>query len=248
MPNQKQKMKYKLTKSEFEALEEKAQKEYTLSGDSALLKIEGDDAPTIAKIEALEKKRGIEVEHRKTAETKLGEAEARAVQLQEDFKKAGGNKEAIAALELKHGQELEKLRDERATETANQIAARNESMIKDAAVKFANERFTIPHLIQDQFAKRLSVEDVEGTPVVRVLGTDGKASTLNMADLEKEFLDNSQLSTIIKAKAGNGGGATPGQNGGATRKKLSEMTATEESAFEGEDPTAYAAALDSLSA
>ncbi len=80
---------------------------------------------------------------------------------------------------------------------------------------------------------------------MRVLAEDGSASTASLADLQKEFLDNPAHKEIIVAKTGSGGGAThtPGSGGGATVKKLSQMTATEEAAFERENPDAYAAAL-----
>ena len=241
-------MKYKLTQAEFDALEANAQKEYTLSGDSAVLKIEGEDAPTMERIEKLEAKRGIEAEHRKTAETKLKDSEDRAAKLQKDLEGAGGNKEEIEKLRTQHGIELEKLREERAAETAKTIADRNVSIVREEAEKFANGHFTIPSLITDQFAKRLSIEDVNGTPVVRVINPDGTPSTAALGDLQKEFLDNKELSTIIKGKAGSGGGATPHQSGGATTKTLSEMNATEEAAFEKEDPSGYAAAVEALEA
>ena len=90
------------------------------------------------------------------------------------------------------------------------------------------------------------VEEVNGVPVVRVQNADGTPSTAALANLQKEFLDNKEFSSIIKAKAGSGGGAIPGQGGGATTKTLKEMTASEEATFERENPEAYATALESI--
>ena len=236
-------MKYKLTKAEFEALTEDTRKEYTLDGETAVLILEGDDAPTAEKIATLEKKREIEAEHRKNAETKLKEADDRAAKLQKDLESAGGNKEEIEKIKSAHAAEIEKLRNEREQEAAKVKADRNAALIREEATKFASDHFTIPGVMAEQIAKRLSVEEVGGVPVVRVVNADGSPSVASLADLQKEFLDNREFSSIIKAKAGSGGGATPGQGGGATRKSLAEMTATEEAAFERENPEAYAAAL-----
>lgn len=245
-------MKYKLTKTEFEALPEDARKEYTLDGDSAILNIEGDDAPTQAKIDALEKKRGIEAEHRKNAETKVKDAEDRATKLQADLESAGGNKDAIEKLKTEHSKELEAMREERKTQDAKVKSDRDAGLIKDAAVEFATKNFVnAPYgatFIAAEMAKRLSVEEVNGSPVVRVVNADGTPSTAALGDLQKEFLDNKEFSPIILGKAGSGGGATPGNGGGATTKSLSEMNATEEAAFEKEDPSAYAAAVQALEA
>tara|TARA_R110000803_G_scaffold19510_7_gene50997 strand:+ start:650 stop:1369 length:720 start_codon:yes stop_codon:yes gene_type:complete len=239
-------MKYKLTKVEFEALSEDVSKEYILEGDSAVLNIEGDDAPTAEKIATLEKKRGIEAEHRKTAETKVKEADDRAAKLQKDLENAGGNKDAIEKLKTEHATALETMREERANESAKVVADRNAAMIREEATKFSNDHFTIPGLISEQVARRLVVEEVNGVPVVRVQNADGTPSTAALADLQKEFLDNKEFSSIIKAKAGSGGGATPGQGGGATTKSLKDMTASEEATFERENPEAYATALESI--
>ena len=245
-------MKYKLTKTEFDALPEDARKEYALDGEAAILKIEGEDAPTQAKIDALEKKRGIEAEHRKTAETKLKESDDRANKLQKDLESAGGNKEEIQKIKDAHSKELETLREERATETAKTKADRDAALISDEATKFATANFVeAPYgstFIASEISKRMTVEEVGGTPVVRVQNADGTPSTAAIADLHKEFLDNKEFSPIIRAKAGSGGGATPGQSGGATTKSLSEMNATEEAAFEKADPEAYAAAVQALEA
>tara|TARA_R110000772_G_scaffold268565_2_gene396222 strand:- start:6759 stop:7490 length:732 start_codon:yes stop_codon:yes gene_type:complete len=240
-------MKYKLTKAEFEALTEEARTEYTLDGETAVLILEGDDAPTAEKIATLEKKREIEAEHRKNAETKLKEADDRAAKHQKDFESAGGNKEAIEKLRTDHAAEIEKLRTERETESAKVRGDRDAALIKEESSKFASGHFVeAPYgstFIASEMAKRLVVEEVNGSPVVRVQNADGTPSTAALADLQKEFLDNKDFSPIIKAKAGSGGGAIPGQGGGATKKSLSEMSATEEAAFERENPDAYAAAI-----
>lgn len=238
-------MKYKITKIEFDALDETAKKEYTLDGETAVLKIEGEGAPTHEATTRAEDKLRIEKEHRKNAETARDTAETRAEKLKKDLEGASG-KDEIARIKAEHQTELDKIRDDRATEQAAAKDVRNAGLKKETSEAFANDHFTIPSLMVDQFAKRLSVEEVDGNPVVRVLDAEGKASALSVAELKKEFLDNKDYSTIIKANPGRGGGATPGGGGGgAPDKKIAEMTATEEAAFEKAEPEAYAAALES---
>lgn len=244
-------MKYTLTKAEFGTLSDDLKKEYSLDGETATLKIEGDDAPTAEKLATAERKREIEAEHRKNAEAKLKEADDRAAKLQKDLENAGGNKEEIQKIKDAHAAEIQKLREEREKESAEVKAARDAALIKEEAAKFASNHFVeAPYgsgFVAAEMAKRLVVEEVGGVPVVRVQNADGTPSTASLADLQKEFLDKKEFSPIIKANVGSGGGAIPGVGGGATQKKLSEMTATEEAAFERENPEAYAAALASKS-
>lgn len=241
-------MLYSISKEVLATLEASVQAEYVLDGDTATLNIEGDTAPTFAKIASLEKKRSIEVEHRKTAETKVKESEDRAAKLQLDLEAAGDDNGELAKIKEAHAAELEGMRAERVAQDASIKTARNAAMISEEANGFASGNFVdAPYgakFIAGEIAKRLSVEEVNGAAVVRVTNADGSPSTASIGDLHKEFLDNSAFSPIIKAKAGSGGGATPpGSSGGATPKKISEMTATEEAAFERDSPEAYAAAI-----
>ena len=238
-------MQYKITKKTFEALEEDARKEYILDGDEAILKIEGEGAPTLAAMAELEKKRQLEIEHRKAAEKKVKEADDRAAQLQKDLESAGNNKEEIAKLTKRHQEELDSLRKEREEHDAKVKGQRDAAMIKEAAEKLS-DRFTTPGLISNEIAKRLVVEEKDGEAVVRVLTTEGKASATSLAELQKEFLDNPDYKSIVKAKVGSGGGASQSQGGGATDKPFKEMTATEQAIFANEHPEEYAAAVKDL--
>lgn len=238
-------MKYKLSKTEFEALSDEAKKEYTLDGESAVLKIEGDGAPTTEEITRLKEKQLISDKYRKEAEKARDDAEKREEKLKKDLDGAGG-KEAIEKINAAHQEELDKIRGDRAAEQTAAKEARDSGLKRETAEAFANERFTIPGLISDQFAKRLSVEDVGGTPVIRVLDAEGKASALSLDEYKREFLDNESYSSIIKADVGGGGGAAPGGGGGgASQKKIAEMTLAEQANFEREDPKGFEAALAS---
>jgi len=235
-------MKWKLTKDEFEKLDDAVKAEYTLDGDAATLKIDGEGAPTVEAIDRANEKLRIEKEHRVKAEKARDAAESASEKLKVDLDKASG-KDEIAKIKADHQAELEKIRKDREAEQTAARDARHAALKKEAAEGFANEHFTIPGLMIGPFANRLSVEEVDGESVVRVLSADGKASAMSLAELQREFLDNAEYATIIKKKTGSGGGAAPGGGGGATSKKLSEMTATEEAKFEREDPEGYKVAV-----
>ena len=240
-------MLYSISKEVLATLEASVQSEYVLDGDTATLNIEGDNAPTFAKIASLEKKRSIEAEHRKAAETKVKESDDRAAKLQLDLEAAGEDNGELAKVKEAHAAQMEGMRAERAAQDAATKTARDSAMISEEANGFASGNFVdAPYgakYIAGEVAKRLNVEEVNGQAVVRVTNADGSPSTASIGDLHKEFLDNAAFSPIIKAKAGSGGGATPSKSGGATPKKISEMTATEEAAFERDSPEAYAAAI-----
>lgn len=235
-------MKYRITKEEFEALTPEQQALYHLDGEHATMKIEG--LPDVASIE---KKLKIEREHTKTAERRLAETEAREEKLKEDLANASGNKDKIEKLKADHAAEIERLRNEREEETKKAKEERNKILISEEATKFATSHFVDTPFgngfIKGEYGNRLTVEEVDGQPVIRVKNKDGSPSTASLSDLQKEFLDNKDYAPIIKTKVGGGGGAVPNLGGGAVTKKLSEMTASEEAAFERADPQGYAAAL-----
>jgi len=233
-------MHWKITKEAHAGLSEELQKEYTIEGDSATLKLEGEGAPSTAAVAKAEDKLRIEKEHRKNAETARDAAEANSEKFRNDLDKAGG-KEEITRIKQEHQVELEKIRTEREAEQTANKEAKNSALKKETARAFTAEHFTEEEIMGNAFAKRLSVEEINGEPVVRVLDKDGKASALSINELKQEFLDNPKLSGIIKTQAGSGGGANPSSGGGAATKQLSEMTGTEESAFANANPEAYAA-------
>ena len=220
-------MKYTLTKTEFEGLGEDLQKEYTLDGDTATLKIEGEGAPTADRITELEKKREIEIEHRKNAEAKVKEADDRASKLQKDLESASG-KEDLEKLRQQHQLELDKVKQERADEAAKFKADRDKSLITAEAQKIA-QKFTLPDLIADKIASGLVVQEIGDHVEVRVKDENGQITATTLQEYEKTFLDNSEYKSILKAEAGSGGGASQSAGGGApSGKKWSELTGSEQ--------------------
>lgn len=214
--NQKIKMKYILTADEFKALSEDLQKEYKLEGETATLTLEGHDDHLIPKA-----KRDIEAEHRKAAEKKVAEIEAREAKLLKDLEASKGNKGEVEEIRKSHEAEIKRITEEFQAKEQAAKAESHKALIREEAARFANEKFTVPTAISRLYQDRLTVEEVEGQPVIRVLDANGKGSVQSLDQLQNEFLTNKEFAPIIKASKGNGGGANPssgGQGGGATKQ------------------------------
>ncbi len=226
-------MKYIITKEEFEKLSENTKKEYTLDGDNATLTLEGHEETFVEK-----SKWNTAEEHRKNAEKKVLDVEKREAQLLKDIEGAKGNEKKIQELRESHEAEVAKIKEENEKQLQEVRASQHAALIDAEATKFANENFTVPSLVKRAIADRLTVEEVEGQPVLRALEADGKASSKAVSDMQKEFLENKEFSSIIKASKGNGGGASgnpDGKGGGAAK----QVTRTEFDGMSHEDRTEF---------
>lgn len=226
-------MKYILTKEEFEKLPEAMQGEYTLTDDTATLTLEGHEDAFVERGKWQESEK-----HRKNAEAKQLEVEKRETQLLKDIEGAKGNEKKVQELRESHEKEVARIREENEAALKEIKAGQHKAMIDAEATKFANQHFTVPSLVKDAIAKRLTVEEIDGQPVIRALEADGKASSKSLDQVQKEFLDNKEFSSIIKASQASGGGANPtegGKGGGAakqvTRTQFEEMPQSERMTF-----------------
>lgn len=228
-------LKRKITKVEYDALPDVLKTEYKAEGDAFILEV---DDPAFA---ALKAEKEDERKKREKAEADLKaindakvEADRKAA---EDAARAAGD---VTALEAS----WKKKRDDdvaaEAAKTAATTAALRALLVDTQAQKMADEISTVPALMIDKIKSRMTVEVVDGVPLLRVLSTDGKPSALSVADLQKEFLDNPDYKAIIKGSRSSGGGAGgSGEGGGAGHKKPSEMTGLEEVAFAKAHPEEY---------
>jgi glutaredoxin len=213
-------MKFTLTEEEHGKLPEAMQGEYEKSESGAfVLKLEGHEEHLVPKA-----KKDLAEQHRKAAEAKIAEIEKAQAKLLEDLEKAKGSEKKIEEIRANAQAEIEKAREESKAELEKIKKENHSAMIRETASKFASEHSTVPTLFADAFAKRLTVEEVEGTPVIRVLGEDGKASALSLDQLQKDFLAKEEFKPIIKASNASGGGANPGQGGkpGSAQKTITK--------------------------
>jgi hypothetical protein len=217
-------MKYKLTSEEHSGLEESTRGLYEEQSDSFILKVEGLDEHFVSK----EKKDIVEA-HRKNAESRLQEAEAREIKLLKDIEKSKGGKDEIEEIRNQHISELNKIREEYEAKEAISKQESYKSMVDVESDKFAQEHFIVPSAIRRLFSDRLVVEEVNGHPVIRTKELDGKPSIKSVEDLKKEFLDNKEFSPIIKASLGSGSGAEKSERGGnfsGAGKEIDILTAS----------------------
>lgn len=230
-------MKFKLNKTEFDSLPEAFKVEYNLEGEEATLKLEGGED-----VSALKNAKEHEKEARKLAEDRLREAEVREQKLKKDLLSAGGDEDKLKQVEARHQKEIETLRNERQAEVNKFKEIRNTGLIQKEVAKLA-ESFTIPSVISPTISQRLAVEEIDGQPVVRVVNPDGSPSVSSISDLKKEFLDNKDYSSIIKANVGSGSGAnsSTAASGASADVELSKMSISEKVAFKRENPEQYEA-------
>ena len=212
-------MKLIITPEDHAKLHEDIQGEYTLKDGKYMLSLEGHEDHFVPKA-----KHHMAETHRREAEKKLTDAEAREADLLQKLENADGKKE-IEEIRANAAKDVERVKAEYAEKEAAQKAEVNKSLIAAEASKFANDKFVTPSLIQDVYSKRLTVEEVDGKSVIRVLEADGTASAKSIDDLQKEFLANEEYAPIIKAAQSSGGSATKDQHsGGSSAPKKVEFT------------------------
>jgi hypothetical protein len=228
-------LKRKITKEEHATLPDVLKSEYKAEGDAFILEV---DDPAFAALKAEKEAAAARAaKAEKDLKDKTDAEEAAAVKAREDAARAAGD---VAALEKSWKDKRDADVAAEATKTAATTAALRALLVDTQAQKMADEISTVPALMIDKIKNRMTVEVVDGVPLLRVLSTDGKPSALSVADLQKEFLDNPDYKAIIKGSRSSGGGAGgSGEGGGAGHKKLSEMTGLEEVAFAKAHPEEY---------
>lgn len=194
-------MKHKITKADYEKLNEALKPEYKDSGDGEnfVLNLEDVDIGT------LESKRAAADKYRREALDRVKDLETREQELLKKLEGAG--KDDIEKLRVEYQGKIEALRKQHEEHQAAQIAEKKQTMISEAARKFASDNFTIPSAMEMLIKQRLSVEDVNGELVLRALDEQGKPSINSVSEVFKSFLDNKEYSGIIKKDVGSGGGS-----------------------------------------
>lgn len=233
-----------LTETDFNALTDEATKAlYKKQADGKYhLDLEEDDAAALKRAKEHEK------EARIAAEKERDEARAK-LQEQEDARRAAEEEAARKAGDVTALEKSWKEKRDADVAAAERRAGRAEGALKrqlvdNVAHRLAGEISTAPSLLVEVIKKRLAVEipaDEGAEPLTRVLDVSGRPSAMSLSDLKQEIIDNPEYAAIIKASSASGGGATPQRQGGGapTKKKLSEMTATEEAQFANEHPDEY---------
>lgn len=230
-------MKFRLTKEQFEALNDEQKKEYVADGEGFKLNLEDiadpEDNSALKRAKDREKQRADEAEaERKKLQDKLDAVS------NDDARKRGD----IEALEKSWKQ---KETDAKAAGDAavNAFKGKMEKLlVNDVAMQIAVELTKTVKLILPHIKARLKAEFDGEDAITRVLDADGKPSALSIEDLKKEFRANPDFADIIIGSKASGSGARGGNGGGAS-KKLSEMNDADRIEFAKNDPEGFKRAV-----
>lgn len=185
-------LKRKIDKATYDALADVLKAEYKANGNDYVL--DTDDA------NELKAAKDREVEARRKAEKDLKDAQDALAALEDKTNRDNGDIDALDKSYKTKIADFEKKLADANTALDNE---RKDRHVTGEAERIA-KRFTVPDLVKDKIAKRLSVEMHDGKAVVRVLDKDGKPSALSTADLEKEFVDNPDYKAIVIASKATG--------------------------------------------
>lgn len=208
-------MKRKLTKTEFEALNEVLKSEYEEKNGAYFAKIEDDDEAITSIRQAKEN----EVLAHKETKKKLKEYEDKARQSEEDNHRKTGDVEA-----------LEKSWKEKFTTRESELLSelgKSKSLIvnsmKDSALTTLAAKLVKPdasRIFKKAIAERFDVEMLETGSKLRILDKEGKPSAMTMDDFEKEILADKEFSSIIVASRASGTGSSNTSKHGAGSTQL----------------------------
>lgn len=213
-------LKRKLSKAEFEVLNESLRGEYKEKDGNYFLDV--DDATEL--INTLER---LKSENKGNVEL-VAQLNQQIEEKQQEIARKNGDMAAV-------DKEWKKKLDETSNQHKNEIEALK-SVARDGYLKSILDQvtpiFNLPerHVLRD-FSERIQVTFENGKPMHKVLGKDGNVSELTIGDLTKEFVDNPDYSPyIIQSRAS--GGTPPSGNppSGSGVKNFSEMTLVEQEA------------------
>lgn len=224
-------LKFKITKDEFEALEESQQALYAEAGDGYQLQVDGLDDGAELK-EALRKER----EERAEAKRKLKEFETEAERKERERLEKQNEWEQLAKNERERAEktdkELAELRDKVANSARDSEAATICAGLIDKEASGGVQRYGL--------LRKEAMQYIAHTPEgIKINGPDGEAWTAKQLG---EHLSSTYPFLVDGSKA-SGGGAPGSSGGGAVTKKLSDMNDAERLKFKQDDPEGFQKAL-----
>lgn len=222
-------LKFKLTKEEFDKLEESQKSIYAEAGEGYQLAIEG--APDVS---GLEKKVNELLGEKKTEQEKRRLAEEEAKKAAEEQARKKGD---LDTLEKSWAEKL----STREKELLSQLEERDtrlhtllvDNVAQSLATRLAGDSAAVitPHI-----KSRLIVEDGK----TRIVDAEGKPSAATLEDLEKEFRNNKLFAPIVigskaSGTGGNGGHSVVSGDG----KKWSDFTEAQRIQLFKENPDEF---------
>ena len=220
-------LKYKVSKDEYEALEEGQQALYESAGSGYQLKIDGlpeqeDTSGLKQKVdELLAESKSAKQKAREIEERARQEAEQRAKE-ENDYRSLYESSEAERSKALK---ELDEVRSNIAREKTDTAAMKLAAELADGHNA---------ELLSTFIKGRIRFDDGK----IQVLDATGNPTVSTVEDLKKEFQTSGRYDSLLRGNKAGGGGAAP-SNGGGAAKKLSEMTEAERTSLYREDPDKF---------
>lgn len=219
-------LKFKL--DSLEGLDDATKALYTKSGDKFVLSVEGVEDGDVTglktKVEALLAESSALKKSLKEKQDAEGAAQEAARRAAEDALAKKGDIEALRkSADERVAQAIAETESKFKPTVDKQSGTIRRLLVDNVATSVASaiglkgsEALLIPHITQ-----RLAVEERDGEFVTVVRGTDGKASAMSVADLQKEISANAAFAPVLASSKASGSGAGGGNSkgGGATGAK-----------------------------
>jgi len=200
-------LKKKVTKAEYEKLNDAFKAEYIEDGDGYRLDVDGEEDTG-----ALKRAKDRESQLRKDAEAKLREAQEQLDALGNDDARKKGD---VATLEKSWQAKLDaEAAAHKATKEKFQGVFKK-NLVDAKATEIATKISKVPSLLARVIKDRLTVDFDGDEPTTRVLDANGQPSALTLEDLQKELVANADYADIIIASKSSGGAGKTKQGGGA---------------------------------
>lgn len=119
--------------------------------------------------------------------------------------KQNTNVEDVVKLQKQYDKQLSDATGESAKKIELLEKQISKGMIEGTAKDIANALTKHSSLLMPHIKSRLAVEFKDGEPKLVIMDSEGKASEMGAADLQKEFYENKEFSAIITASNANGG-------------------------------------------
>jgi hypothetical protein len=227
------KIKTKINEEEYSALDETFQKLYEKTDDGYRVEVEG----------AVDsKKYEIEREHRNNLQKELKDLQQRIKTTEEEGMRKRGD---VDAIEKSYQQKLADIEKQSKIQVESLQSLIIKNTVDAQAARLASElagehsELLLPHI-----RSRMSVELSDSDVKVRVIGLDGKPTADSIDDLKNAFLNDAKFAPVVIGSRASGAGGGNNKPGNGGRKKLSDMTATEEAIFARQNPQEYEKMLE----
>lgn len=195
-------LKKKITKKNYDDLEDSIKALYKEKGDDYILDLEGSDNDDA--IDELRRAKEREAQEAKDLRAKLRAAEKKLEDIGGDDARKRGD---IEALEKSWKEKYERREQELNDTIGKKDGYIRQMLVQERAENLAQKISNAPGLMKRVLQDRLAV-DMEGdTPSLKVLDKDGKPSAATLDDLEKEIVADKEFATIVIGSKASGGGA-----------------------------------------